>query len=407
MKRITSLIFVCIFILLFNFISCESLDGKPSDNDESTTSTSTTINNTTSTSTSTTINNTTSTSTSTTINTTTSTSTTLPHGIDNYELGQAPNDIIKYNNGYVIISSTSSIAQVFYYKESNTFLTLINQGSETISTLSNDGTYRIDGRTTARLIREFSLGTGYNPYKATIVGDKLFTTALMVNRLLIHNLTNGSKIKEINIPNDGIYYSRPSGIVNYGNYIFIACSFYYGESSVVYRNTGKVFVYDYVKDEVKGYINIKGKNSNALYIKDNILYIISSGSYSNNGSIEKIDLLTADFSNPSNVTTTNVLSGKDFMTLVINGNYAYIGDGAEIIRYNTNTWTSDKSINLFPTATAIYYPYISALTYSSTKNKIYAIEFASRKLNVLDIALSSIENNYTTGDWPTAFIINE
>ena len=419
MKKIISLIFVCIFILVFAFISCDGLDRKPNDNDESTTSTtindmastSTTIDDTTSTSTtiydtistSTTIND--MTSTSTTINNTTST--TLPPGIDNYELGQAPNDIIKYNNGYVIISSTSSIAQVFYYKDSNIFLTLINQGSETISTLSNDGTYKIDGRTTARLIREFSLGTGYNPYKATIVGDKLFTTALMVNRLLIHNLTNGSKIKEINIPNDGIYYSRPSGIVNYGNYIFIACSFYYGESSVVYRNTGKVFVYDYVKDEVKGYINIKGKNSNALYIKDNILYIISSGSYSNNGSIEKIDLLTADFSNPSNVTTTNVLSGKDFMTLVINGNYAYIGDGAEIIRYNTNTWTSDKSINLFPTATAIYYPYISALTYSSTKNKIYAIEFASRKLNVLDIALSSIENNYTTGDWPTAFIINE
>ena len=326
-----------------------------------------------------------------------------------YELGQSPNDIVKYNNGYVIISSISSTAQVFSYKDSNIFLTLINQGSETISTLSNSGKWEIDGRTTAILVREFSLDVGVNPYKATIVGDKLFTTALEADKLLIHNLTNGNKIKDVSIQKDGDYFSKPSGIVNYGNYILVACPFYYLDSSYfpVYKDSGKIFVYDYINDQPKGFINVTGKNPNTLYVKDDILYVISSGTYFNNGTIETINLSTADFSNPPNITTTNVLSGKDFMTLVINDNYAYIGDGAEIIRYNKSTWIEDKKINTFPNPLATDWPFIAAITYSSTKNKIYAIEQASRKLNILDVDLNSIESSYTTGEWATALLINE
>ena len=325
-----------------------------------------------------------------------------------YELGQAPNDIIKYNNGYVIISSTSSVAQIFSYKDNNTFLTLINQGSETISTLSKDNTWSKDGRTTAKLVGEFSLGKGVNPYKATIVGDKLFTTALIVDKLLIHNLTNGNKIKEIDIPKDGSYYPRPNGIVNYENYILVACPFYNDDTGMDYRDTGKVFVYDHVNDQSKGFIEVTGTNPNALYIKNDILYVISTGNYWNvMGKIEKINLSSANLSNPSTVTKTTVLSDKTFMTLVINGNYAYIGDGSKIIRYNISTWTSDKEIDIFPNPAVTDWPFISALTYSSIKNKIYAIEQASRKLNVLDINLNSIETNYETGDWPTAILINE
>jgi len=339
---------------------------------------------------------------------------TLPKGYSDYEIGQTPNDIIKYrSNGYVIISSMSSTAQVFSYNDDNTFLTVINGTSETISTLSKSNTWSQNGHDTAGLVVEFSLGQGASPYKATIVGDILFTTAYLTNRLLINDLTSGRRITMVDIPNDGDYYSKPNGIVNYGNYILVACNFSKdGQYVPEYRDTGKVFVYDYVNGQSKGFIEVTGKNTNALYVKDDILYIISSGTYSNNGNIEKINLSTTNLSDPSNITTTPVLSGKNFMTLVINGNYAYIGIGGEakIIRYNTSTWTSDKEINTYPNPGQYDWPYIPALTYSSTTNKIYAalsVYGVSMKLNVLDIDLNGIENSYTTGEDPAAILINE
>ncbi len=333
---------------------------------------------------------------------------------DLYELGQAPNDIVKYNNGYVIISSMSSIAQVFTYKESSIFLTLINQGSETTSTLSSDGMWRVDGRTTAKLVREFSLGQGVNPYKATVVGDNLYTTALEDDKLLIHNLTNGNKIDEVDIPKDGQYNSKPSGIVNYGDYILVACSFYFigNDYSVNYRDKGKVFVYDYVNSQPKGYIDVNGKNTNALYIKNDILYIISSGSYDsnwayeNNGNIESIDLSSADLSIPLSITTTNIISGIEFRVLQIVGTNAYTNDNGKILKYDISgaTWTKSGEVDLAPSDAA--FSYISALNYSSTKNKLYAIEGNSMKLYTVGLDLG-LESNYITGQYPTALLINE
>ena len=280
----------------------------------------------------------------------------------NVLLGLAPNQIIKNNDDIYIINSNSNSIMVFDY---------------------NDFSIK----------KEFSVETGQNPYKACIIENNIYISAYLTHKLLKYSLAV-SKKNEINFVDIGSYKPYPLGVVNWNDYIFIACMYSTDGTATNTRDPGRIAVYNASNDILTGYIEAGAKNTNALYLDDNILYIISSGSYDvgnggfqEDGIIESIQLndVSDDLgSNPATISGLTVTSDSSFGALCIYNTKAWAGNlgNGTLRQYDVSgdTWTQIETRTFPGNSTLAYIPDIK---YDPVEDRIYVTEFNGNYLYIL------------------------
>jgi hypothetical protein len=299
------------------------------------------------------------------------------HGDDllesDIQTGQAPNQIIKNNNQVYIVNSLSNSILVYDYADFS-------------------------------IIREFSTGTGTNPFKAVIVGEKIYITAYLTHELLIFDLDGSNKKTvdiEILVEGEMTFYPFPQGIAVWNDYIFIACM-YSEESGVTKtRDPGRVAVYSISSGVITGYIEAGAKNTNSLYSKDNTLYIISSGGYESRfddtGMIEIIDVASVNLDLPAGINPVLAAENNSFGAFCINENTAWAGNlGNGTLRcYDISVvpWTGLESTT-FPGGD-YGMAYIPDIRYAALTDELYVTEFNGNKLYILDPVDLSVMKEYT------------
>ena len=278
----------------------------------------------------------------------------------NILIGSGPNQLIKNGNDVYIINSLSHSVMVFDYDDFS-------------------------------IKREFSVGNGPNPYKACIIGNKIYISAFLTHKLLIYDLSSSEQV-EISFSDEDPYKPYPQGVVNWNNYVFVACMYSKDGGATNTRDPGRVAVYNADTDTLEGYIEASATNTNALYMKDDILYIISSGSYSGgfkgDGKIECINLMDESDALKGSGTLTpdisTVADGSSFGPLCIHGNKAWtgnLGDG-RLRQYNITTpsWIQ-TTWRTFPGSYGL--AYIPDIKYDPNDNLLYVTEFNGNYLYIL------------------------
>lgn len=294
--------------------------------------------------------------------------------------GEIPNQMIKYNSDIIIVNSGSNSIMVF---DKDTF----------------------------NIKREFSIGQSKNPYKCTVKDNIIYITAYLTHQLLIYDYNTGQKIEEINLDslteNSKTYYPYPQGIVNWNDYIFIACMYSQNNSILKTRDKGRVAIYDINSNLITGYFDSTARDTNNLIVNNNSLYVISSGTYNTgfleDGAIDKIDLATSNLDSPAFITPTTVINKNSFGVLYIDNenNRAWTGNlgNGTIKEYSTltETWTLQDSLTFSGNGSMAF---ISDIQYDKTSNILFVTEFNGNILYEIDAGNLSIITQHRTDGGP-------
>lgn len=297
------------------------------------------------------------------------------HGDDiiesNIKTGQSPNQIIKKGNKVFIINSLSNSVIKYDFKS-------------------------------FAIKDEFSTGTGTNPYKGVINQEKLYITAYLTHKLLSYDLDGnnaGSTSLEILNEDGKTYYPFPQGIAQWNSYIFIACMYSEENGATKTRDPGRVAVYSTSSNNITGYIEAGARDTNNVIVNNDILYIISSGSYNSgfqeDGKIETVALTNVNLENPAGISPITQANNSSFGSFCIYNNMVWTGNlGNGTLRYyNTTTspWTQEASRS-FPGGHGM--AYIPDIKYTASKNELYVTEFNGNKLYILNPSNLSIKKEY-------------
>ncbi|HOJ63917.1 MAG TPA: hypothetical protein PLE45_05800 [Spirochaetota bacterium] len=267
--------------------------------------------------------------------------------------GDAPNQII-YDNGYFFIvnSLSNSILKLDEY---------------------------------LNVVKEFGVLSDSNPYKAVIINEKIYITSYLLHSVMLYNHNDGKMLKSIPIESieygSKIYYPFPCGIVRYNNYLFVACK-YTLDAGAQNALKGRVVIIDVNQNKVTGYIQSEGYNTTNIYIKNDDLYIISTGTYNNgyqeDGIIEKVNLITLNF-NSVNTDTTIVANGNSFGTICFTEDFIFTGNigNSKLIKFDNNFNQIEYKI-----LKEDGFSFISAMRYYD--KKIFLLEYNGSTLYVID-----------------------
>ncbi|MCG8570984.1 MAG: hypothetical protein MJB14_12665 [Spirochaetes bacterium] len=293
------------------------------------------------------------------------------------QTGQSPNQIIKHKNNVYIVNSLANSILIYDYK-------------------------------TFEIKNEFSTGTGTNPFKAAIYNDQIYVTAYLTHQLLVYNLS-GSHIAthDLEILNESskIYYPFPQGITLWdslaNDYIFIACMYSEENGATKTRNPGRVAVFSLASSSIIGYIDAGAKDTNQVLISNDILYIISSGSYSSgfleDGKIETVDLNSVNMSNPSAIVPVTQAGESSFGAFCIYNDQAWTGNlGNGTLRYydaSQSPWIENKN-RTFPGGHGM--AYIPDIQFAAKSNQLFVTEFNGNKLYILDPETLDIHDQYSS-----------
>lgn len=305
-------------------------------------------------------------------------------------LGQAPNQIVVRGSLAYVVNSLSNSIQIV--------------------DLSNFAT-----------VREISLGAGKNPMNIAILNkNKAYVTNFVTNTVDVINPseTDVSKqiLKTIQLPlgadlspNAGVTANaaRPQGAIIKDNKLYVNLA---NLDTLTYGSGGPGFVcvIDTQTDAIVKEIQTSGTNANGMYSdEDNPhkIYVSCSGGWGmQDGTVEILDTVTDTISK-----SFRVAGGPGSMA-VANGKI-YAGDiyTGEIMVFDKDSNSSSPSINRIVIAETDYVNYIYTMISGiavDTNGNLYAVEFNSDTLYVIDTATDSVKKGpIITGDGPQALAV--